>query len=320
MKAGRGGQQPGVTGEQGLRFLAEMAAALAPGSGLADAGGMYYSPMGGQQVPGLLENAQAGNYGASAMQGLGLLGDAMWAGGPIAGATLGSVLKLPGAVSKAGKAVKGAKAAGKIGASIDMSQAARMARAQEQGYDTGRVLYHGGSSDFPAFADSRRGIWLSPEPEIASTYAEIAPRRWAGQNNANPNVMPVYVKGKPLIVSDLGPTPQHGGGYLSDNLAEALGVSLDGVPAGQRAQFLKNEARKQGYGYIEIRNLNDIGGMQTQIQVLDPANIRSINAKFDPSETGSSDLLSGIAAGLLGGGLLTGGVMSQQEAKTVPGS
>jgi hypothetical protein len=111
MKKGRGGQKPAVTGEQGGRFLAEMAAALAPGAGLADASGMYYSPTRGERVPGLLENAQEGNYGTSAMQGLGLLGDATYAGGPIAGGILGSVLKFPGAV---GKGMRAASKAGDV--------------------------------------------------------------------------------------------------------------------------------------------------------------------------------------------------------------
>ena len=108
MKKGRGGQKPAITGEQGGRFLAEMAAALAPGAGLADASGMYYSPMQGEQVPGLLENAREGNYGTSAMQGLGLLGDATYAAGPVVGGILGSAMKLPGAIGKGVKAARGA--------------------------------------------------------------------------------------------------------------------------------------------------------------------------------------------------------------------
>jgi hypothetical protein len=104
----RGRARPAVTGEQGLRFLGEMAGSLAPGAGLADASGMYYSPMQGEQVPGLLENLGEGRYGTAVMQGLGLLGDATYAGGPILGATIGTALKAPGAV---GKGIKTAQAA-----------------------------------------------------------------------------------------------------------------------------------------------------------------------------------------------------------------
>jgi hypothetical protein len=63
--------------------------------------------MQGEQVPGLLENAREGNYGTAAMQGLGVLGDATWAAGPVAGGILGTVLKAPGAVAKGVRAARG---------------------------------------------------------------------------------------------------------------------------------------------------------------------------------------------------------------------
>ena len=97
------------------------------------------------------------------------------------------------------------------------------------------------------------GKHLSDDPEIAGIYADNAGRRWPGQNNAEPNIIPAYVRGKPLVVSDIGPT---GGGWLTDNMADALGVSLDGVPAGKSRRFLADEAKKQGYGYLEIRDLD----------------------------------------------------------------
>lgn len=110
MKRSRGPTQPrhAVSGQDAGLFLAEMAAALAPGAGLLDAGGQYYSPTQGGQVPGLLENAGEGNYGTSALQGLGLLGDAVQFGGPL-GLAAGTVMKLPGAAAKGARAVKGAR-------------------------------------------------------------------------------------------------------------------------------------------------------------------------------------------------------------------
>lgn len=85
-------------------FIAELGTGLAPGAGLADATGMYYSPMQGGTVPGLLENVRGGQYGTAAFQGLGMLGDAMWLGGPVAGAVVGGALKAPGAIAKGAKA------------------------------------------------------------------------------------------------------------------------------------------------------------------------------------------------------------------------
>jgi len=228
MKAGRGGQQPGVTGEQGLRFLAEMAAALAPGSGLADAGGMYYSPMGGQQVPGLLENAQAGNYGASAMQGLGLLGDAMWAGGPIAGATLGSVLKLPGAVSKS---AKGAKVAGKA--------AQRADKAIDVFHGSPRGPIKGQPRLAPHDETGIMGFSVSPDRAAAERYARDHLGRhgdYIYQRGMDPAVTQFRLKGRVEEYGDLMrrmedvygtqfPTPEQFNDYVRKNRIVAIDYS-----------------------------------------------------------------------------------------------
>ena len=187
---------------------------------------------------------------------------------------------------------------------LDMSREARMARAREMGFDTDRVLYHGGASDFDEFAGGRRGTYLTPDPAIANIYAEGAERRWPGRNNAAPNVVPTYLRGNVLTVSDQGPT---GGGWLTDNLSDALGVDLNSVPVGKRAAFIDDQARKQGYGAIEVRDISDLGGNQTQFRVLDPENIRSVNAAFDPAKSDSPNLLAGGAAAAVGLGAMTQG-------------
>ena len=134
----RGPNEPrhAVSGAQAGAFLGEMGAALAPGSGLLDAGGKYYSPTQQRQMPGLLESAREGDYGMAAMQGLGLLGDAMYFGGPVAAAG-GMVAKLPKAVTKG---VRAAKAVGKA------DDAAGGIRA-----------YHGSPHDFDRFDINRIG-------------------------------------------------------------------------------------------------------------------------------------------------------------------
>ena len=195
------------------------------------------------------------------------------------------------------------------------TQAERMARAAEQGYDTSRTLYHGGANDFDAFAESRRGVYLSDNPDIAGIYADNAQKRWPGQNNAEPNIIAGYAKGKPLVVSDQGPG---GGGWLSDNMAKALNVSLDDVPTVNRAAFLNDEARRQGYGYIEIQNMDDLGGNQTQIRLLDNSNFRSVNADFNPEYRDSPNLLAGIAGAMPYAGATAAalaGVTGSQEAE-----
>jgi hypothetical protein len=109
--------------------------------------------------------------------------------------------------------------------------------------------------------------------------------------------MPVKLMGKPLKVSD---QRDGGGGWLSNNLADALNVDLNGVPVAKRAQFLRDEAKRQGYGFIEITDMSDLGGEQSQFVALDPSNNRSVNAAFDPAMRGSANLLAGAAGATIG--------------------
>ncbi len=77
---------------------------------------------------------------------------------------------------------------------LDMSEEARMARAEEQGFSPlDYPLYHGTGSDFDAFRPSAAGadgpgVYLTMSPSKASAYAEDA------VGNAGPNVVPVVIK------------------------------------------------------------------------------------------------------------------------------
>jgi hypothetical protein len=190
----------------------------------------------------------------------------------------------------------GVRAAKKSADALDMSQAARMQRAGEQGFDE-RVFYHGGSSEFDKFAAGKRGNYFTDDPRIADIYAANAEKRWPGRNNASPNVIPVRLKGPSLVVSD---HRGGNGGWYQDNLAETLGVDLSAIPTVKRPQALRDEAKKQGYGFIEIRDMSDLGGTQTQFVPLDTSNIRSVNAAFDPTNRGSGNLMAGAAGGAIG--------------------
>ncbi len=96
--------------------LSYLAAQFAPGTGLLDASGrMAAMPgdeagiidaFGGEYMPSIGENIAEGEYFDAAMQGLGVLGDAMYAVplvGPVTGVTLGSTFK---GIGQAGKGIK----------------------------------------------------------------------------------------------------------------------------------------------------------------------------------------------------------------------
>jgi hypothetical protein len=180
---------------------------------------------------------------------------------------------------------------------LAMDTASRMARAKEQGYHVNETLYHGTSYDFPAFS-GKRGTWLAEDPSIADIYANLNPsRRWstgAPPTDAGPNILPVHIRGRVLEVTDRG--PDGGQGWSSDNIAKQLGVDISKIPhVGQIPKVLNEEALKQGYTAIKIKDMSDLGSQsQTQVRVLDPKFIRSRHAEFDPAKSDSPDLLAGM--------------------------
>lgn len=175
---------------------------------------------------------------------------------------------------------------------LPMDEASRMARAREMGFNTDQVLYHGTGKDFEQFNPgerangSKRLTYLTDNPDIADIYANS--QNYGLKGGGNPMIYPVFAKAeKPLVVSDKGPDGSFG--WVSDNLAAALGV--EHPPAGKYST-LYDEARRQGYDQVQIREMTDLGGQQTQYIPLDPSNIRSVNAAFDPAKADSSFLLA----------------------------
>lgn len=94
------------------------------------------------------------------------------------------------------KAAKGARKA--VKGALDMSEAARMKRAKDMGFDTERVWYHGTKGDIPEFdksftglstnADSaKKGFFFSSTPQTASGYAETAMPSRAAKEHAKSN-------------------------------------------------------------------------------------------------------------------------------------
>lgn len=182
---------------------------------------------------------------------------------------------------------------------LPMDQASRMARAREQGFNVDEPLYHGTGKDFNEFNPGGRAngtqrlTYLSDDPSIADIYANSA--NYGLRGGGNPAIYPVYAKAeKPLSVSDRG--PDGSSGWVSDNLSASLGV--DQPPPGKYAS-LYDEAKKQKYDQVQIKQMSDLGGPQTQYIPLDPANIRSTAAAFDPDNIGKPTIL-GANGGNLG--------------------
>ena len=248
-----------------LAQLAYFGSMFAPGAGYIDASGeMPAMPAGdvdlidafsGEKMPSLAENIEGGEYFDASMQGLGALGDTMYAvpvAGTFLGPTLGTLFK---GASIGGKAIKrGIEALDPV---VDANRA---------GFETNEIMYHGTSDTFSRFKPSKtgnlgEGVYSTPDPEMAGNRAivsSVKPNRTAGAN-----IMPVYIK------RDLN--------YLD----------IDYDP---RTKIDVSDLKAQGYD--GVRRFEE--GKLVETNIFDPDNVRpvfSIDGPPEPPKTRSKDEL-----------------------------
>lgn len=174
---------------------------------------------------------------------------------------------------------------------LDMSPEARKARAEAMGFDTSKILYHGTqAAPFDAFDLDRIAqsgepdvaVYLTPSSDMASSYAgataEGKPNFYkylrtalqtgssiSGKNKGR--VLPVYARmNNPKTIRMRDP------GYRDTNANEIF------------------KAKREGHDGL-IMKFND---SPDEYVVFDPANIRSVNAEFDPSKSDSPNLMYAI--------------------------
>lgn len=202
---------------------------------------------------------------------------------------------------------------------LDMSKAARMKRAAEQGFDTSKTFYHGtsGNEGIEFFERSRmgtgtddgflgRGVYTSESPDVASSYA------WFGRGQGA--VYPLNTRGNYLKIKEL---PDDVGDMFAreKRVREALGLTKDAD-----AWDVTDAARAKGYDGVEFEFLDSSetpGGLLERV-TFDPENIRSVNAAFDPENVGKPDLLGQATPGGMAaaGGLAAAEFMRRRANKT----
>lgn len=181
---------------------------------------------------------------------------------------------------------------GESGIDMPMDEASRMARAREMGFDTDTPMYHATAADFPAFDDAFLGQQTSEnainfdEGSWANNLAMSG--HWSNDQPlaefvSSPIDMPVYTAGD---LSSFG-SLDHLSGYID----EVGGV--DAFRGRHRGSSVSDE---------------EMGGMSRVI--VDPRNIRSRFARFDPRLSHLSHLSAAVAPVGVGYGLL-----SPQEAQ-----
>lgn len=187
-------------------------------------------------------------------------------------------------------AVRAARGASPLEGTLDMSQAARMQRAAEQGFDVDMPMYHGTTDNFESFDIDRagkndsgwygKGVYLTPDPDTASAYSQYT--EFADRTGApGANVVPAYIRLK---------NPY----YWPENRKAALTT--------EESQLIRDELMAQGYDGVIVSNKYADPKYQSNYEtiVFDPANIRSVNAAFDPAKRGSANLMAGAAGATMG--------------------
>jgi len=149
---------------------------------------------------------------------------------------------------------------------LDMSKAARMKRAEDMGFDTDTVWYHGTMKSFDAFKKiaGRLNVegWFTTDKSKASEFGLMS-FKGAG------NVMPVYLKTKNARIAK-----------TREMYDAAITAGVD-WNSDERNEFLS-----ENYDFID----HSSGGVRVLLPV-DPSNIRSVNAAFDPDYSDSSNIL-----------------------------
>jgi len=172
---------------------------------------------------------------------------------------------------------------------LDMSEAARMARAKEQGFDASKTFYHGTGSDFDEFdlsmygknftGDYGEGVYLTQIYDLAEKYAKAA----GGDSQVLKGMLrlknPVYVK-KAFGDGDLWAM----------------------VPGAKTRKELTDGLKKLGHDGVMVMDR----GVVREAVVFDPKNIRSTNAAFNPDAIDSPSLLASAAPAAIGLGALGG--------------
>jgi len=246
-------QQPKDVARPTPAQLANIGAAFADPLGMIDITGEYPEfpaagvstaemVMEGPRSPSLMENLREGNYGAAALQGVGVI--------PVVGG--------------AARAIRGVA-----------KGADRLAKAQKAGFDTDTVYYHAtdkfGDSESGEFAQLRPsakgklgpGIYLSPDASYTQKYIR---RSYRSDTDEPPfgegaRILPVFVRGKVGTREDFAEAVES----IKKNASDKTDFAV-----------IKRQAQEKmaDDGFAGFR-------VQDELVIFDPKNIRSVNAEFE---------------------------------------
>lgn len=166
------------------------------------------------------------------------------------------------------------------------------------GFDVDTPLYHGTDADIRAFDpdaspisyDSDVGrVFMTNSPSTASAYAQNGP---FGAKREGANVLPLFVRRDRFLDYGEGVGARSPAAFFDQN------------------DYILTDAQRQGFEGVVLRNE---AGEEVWV-TLDPRNIRSRFARFDPAKRDSSDLMAALPLAVGGGGLLSALMRRREEA------
>lgn len=185
---------------------------------------------------------------------------------------------------------------------LDMSKEARYHRAESLGFDTHHVYYHGTIHNFKSFdprkSDTARNtgtplgaLVLSSNPVVSASYAGENTDMWGSVRDYHlgGNIMPLFLKKGNVLVIDAK------GSNWND-------IYVRKYPDLETTNDFAHYAQSKGKDTLIIKNVHDTASWKDKEQrptrlgdtifVFHPSNVRSINAKFDPANIHSEDLMA----------------------------
>jgi hypothetical protein len=156
---------------------------------------------------------------------------------------------------------------GNTGMDLPMDQASRMERAKQMGFDSGNKLYHGSVRDFSSFTPSQRGkigpgVYMTPNERKANIFSGYEP-------DSNPKIEKLLNEG-------------------NEKSSQVYGLFATNRPATMEARqaVRTNESAYDDRAENYRKKFDEMGfdgvSVDDERTILDPTNIRSQFARFDP--------------------------------------
>lgn len=212
---------------------------------------------------------------------------------------------------------------GETGMDLPMDQASRLQRAQELGFDTSQLLYHGSPRGdikglIPGIGVDEFGVYTAKDPSYAERYARpsqmsdtISPTMYQIYTREGPQgpVDLTGIVGKTISYKDLDKLSQHLGidredlDFVWQDLVDYGAVSRGKIPT---YQFLEIGHRMQEElsglaNSVDFLDYSDVKGKGTWNRAtFDPKDMRAPTARFDPRLSHINNLTAANASPILG--------------------